>query len=80
MGVKKAATVQKNEPVMCVPDAGHMLKGQLPADLQTNAKNPFAKVKMRHLRKPRKYQEVAYPITNTTTPYMYQQIREKIPM
>lgn len=24
-----------------MPDPGQMLKGQLPADLQTNAKNPF---------------------------------------
>lgn len=26
----------------CMPDPDYMLKGQLPADLQTNVKNPVA--------------------------------------
>ena len=41
MGVKNAASVQKNQVARYVPNPGHVLKGQLPADLQTNAQNAF---------------------------------------
>lgn len=53
-----------------MPDPGYMLKGSCQQIHRQIGRILLliSYVKMGHLRKPRKHQELAYPITTTTTP------------
>jgi len=75
--------VQKNQAARCVPGPGHALKGQLPADWQTNAKNPS----LHHIgqnvafkKTPGNDKREYIPSLTFPTSSMHQQIRKNLPL